>query len=192
MFTRLSNSWELIKASAAVLRADKELLIFPFVSVILSVLVMITFAIPTLLAGVIDETTTRGNFPISGYIIGFLFYLVSILRHLLRNSALMGAALIRLRGGDPTVADGFRIASSKRRHLWLRADLGHGGHGPAGARGAGGGSSGKIIVGARSAWHGTWPPILVMPVMVVGNVGPGGPVQRSMTLSRRRGASRCG
>src|SRR5437867_4090402 len=27
MFTRLSNSWELIKASAAVLRADKELLI---------------------------------------------------------------------------------------------------------------------------------------------------------------------
>ena len=28
------------------------------------------------------------------------------------NSALVGAALIRLRGGDPTVSDGLRIASS--------------------------------------------------------------------------------
>ena len=32
MFRRLSNSWELTKASAQVLSADKELLVFPLIS----------------------------------------------------------------------------------------------------------------------------------------------------------------
>ena len=31
MFARISNSWQLVKASVAVLRADKELVIFPII-----------------------------------------------------------------------------------------------------------------------------------------------------------------
>jgi hypothetical protein len=46
MFQRLSNSWELVKASAAVLRSDKELAIFPIVSAVGSLIVLATFAIP--------------------------------------------------------------------------------------------------------------------------------------------------
>ena len=43
----------------------------------------------------------------------FLFYLVQYFIIFFFNSALVGAAMIRLDGGDPTVRDGLRIASSK-------------------------------------------------------------------------------
>ena len=57
MFTKLSNSWELVKASWQVLLADKELLIFPIVSFVASLVVIATFAVPTIFAGVFDGVT---------------------------------------------------------------------------------------------------------------------------------------
>jgi hypothetical protein len=113
MFQRLSNSWALVKASAAVLSADKELMVFPAISAVLSVAVLITFAVPSVLAGLFDTTTNESGVPLAGYVVGFLFYVVQYFVIFFCNTALVGAALIRLRGGDPTVADGFRIASSR-------------------------------------------------------------------------------
>ena len=68
MFKRLSNSWELVKASAAVLQADKELMVFPIISAALSVLVLITFAVPSVLAGLFDSVADAG-LPLAGYIV---------------------------------------------------------------------------------------------------------------------------
>ena len=51
MFKKISNSWALLKASAAVLRADKELIVFPIVSTIAVLIVTATFALPMLFAG---------------------------------------------------------------------------------------------------------------------------------------------
>jgi hypothetical protein len=48
-----------------------------------------------------------------GYVIGFLFYLCQYFVIFFFNSALVGAAMIRLNGGDPTVADGLRIARER-------------------------------------------------------------------------------
>jgi len=108
---RLATRWELVKASAAVLAADKELLVFPIVSAIGTLLVTLTFAVPTFLAGVFDNALSdRGGTPIVGIVIAFLFYLTQYFVIVFANSALVGAALIRLRGGDPSVSDGFRIA----------------------------------------------------------------------------------
>jgi hypothetical protein len=109
MFTRIQNSWTLIKASAAVLRADKELIVFPIVSSIGVLLVTVSFAFPLFLAGFFDALL-EGRSPVFGYIVGFLFYLAQYFVIIFANSALIGAAMIRLRGGDPTVGDGFRIA----------------------------------------------------------------------------------
>ena len=58
---RLSNSWQLVKASAAVLRADKELLLFPVISAVLSILVVVTFAVPAILAGVFASGVADGG-----------------------------------------------------------------------------------------------------------------------------------
>jgi hypothetical protein len=109
MFDKLRNSWALIKASAAVLRADKELIVFPIVSAIGVFIVTITFAFPMVLAGFFDSLL-EGQSQVFGFIIGFLFYVVQYTVIIFANSALVGAAMIRLRGGDPTVGDGFRIA----------------------------------------------------------------------------------
>ena len=109
MFARIRNSWTLIKASAAVLRADKELVVFPIVSAISVLVVTVSFALPMILAGFLDALL-EGHAQIFGFVMGFLFYIVQYTVIIFANSALVGAAMIRLRGGDPTVGDGFRVA----------------------------------------------------------------------------------
>ena len=44
MIEKFSRSWALVKASAAVLRSDKELLLFPALSALCSLLVLASFA----------------------------------------------------------------------------------------------------------------------------------------------------
>ena len=108
-FTR---SWELVKASWSVLRDDKELMIFPVISSIAVVLVMVSFAVPMFLAGVF-EGGLAGGLPVVGFVLAFLFYVVQYVVIFYCNSALIGAAMIRLDGGQPTLGDGFRIASER-------------------------------------------------------------------------------
>ena len=108
---RLSNSWNLVKASWAVLRTDKELIVFPILAFIGSILVMITFIVPMALARLFDGLSDGGG-QTGLYVFSFLFYLVQYTVVIFANSALVGAATIRLKGGDPTVGDGIRIASS--------------------------------------------------------------------------------
>jgi len=111
MFQKISNSWLLVKASAGVLKADKELVIYPILSATGTLIVTITFFVPTILAGIFDNLITRDS-QILGVVVLFLFYVVQYSVVFFANTALVGTALIRLRGGDPTVRDGFRIAFS--------------------------------------------------------------------------------
>lgn len=110
---RISNSWELLKASLHVLRADKELVIFPILSAVGVLIVTLTFALPLLLSSFVDRLFLGGQIEVLGIIVAFLFYLIQYTVIFFANTALVGAALIRLRGGDPTVGDGFRIATSR-------------------------------------------------------------------------------
>jgi hypothetical protein len=112
MFNKLTNSWQLLKASAKVLQADKELLVFPIVSAVGVLLVSVTFFVPMLLTDFLNSLVAR-DFPIFSYAVVFLFYIAQYTIIFFANTALVGAAMIRLRGGDPTLADGFRIASQR-------------------------------------------------------------------------------
>src|SRR5262245_58891346 len=114
MFERISNSWELVKASWAVLRSDKELVVFPIVSSIGVLIVTATFAIPMFIVGFFDSISkgqTQSSASILGYILTFLFYLVMYSVIIYSNTALVSAAMIRLQGGNPSLGDGFRAAS---------------------------------------------------------------------------------
>ena len=115
MFQRLGRSWELVKASASVLRQDKELLWFPLMSTIALFLVILAFALPVIGLASLDSMSARhdGGTPPIVYAIAFLFYFVNYFVIFFFNTALVGAAMIRLDGGDPTFKDGMRIASSK-------------------------------------------------------------------------------
>jgi hypothetical protein len=181
MFTKLSNSWELVKASWHVLLADKELLVFPIVSFVASLVVIATFAVPTILAGIFDEFT---GVPVVGYVIGFLFYVVMYFVTIFSNSALVGAAMIRLDGGDPTVRDGFRIAIKHLGNILGYAIIS---------------ATVGIILRAISERGGILSQIvsslvgfawgvatfLVVPVLVVEGVGPIDGVKRSANLLKR-------
>jgi hypothetical protein len=112
MFQKLSNSWELVKESLRVLQADKELLIFPVISSIGVLIVTLSFALPMLFAGAFDAIFARGG-ELMGLVVTFAFYLVQYIVIFFANTALVGAAMIRLRGGDPTVRDGLAVASSR-------------------------------------------------------------------------------
>ena len=108
MFEKFSRSWELVKASAAVLRSDKELMLFPVISTIATLVVLATFAIPTFALRLFE-----GGVGVFGVVWVFLFYFCQYSVIIFFNCALVGAAMIRLDGGDPTLKDGFDAARSR-------------------------------------------------------------------------------
>lgn len=108
---RISNSWNMLKASAAVLQADKELLVFPILSSIGVLLVTLTFAFPLIATSLLESIfSNAAGSQIVGFLVLFVFYIFQYSVIIFSNAALISAAMIRLEGGDPTVSDGFRIA----------------------------------------------------------------------------------
>lgn len=114
MFSKFSRSWTLLKASAGVLRSDSELMVFPLMSSVAALLVLISFVGPMLLLEGIDPRAA-GYDDLSwlGLVWLFAFYLVNYFVVFFFNTALVGAAMIRLDGGNPTIGDGLRIAGSR-------------------------------------------------------------------------------
>jgi hypothetical protein len=116
MFDRISNGWSLAKQSWEVLKLDKELLLFPLVSGIACLMVLASFAVPLYGTGyyetVMNEGADGAQNPIA-WVILFAFYFVNYFVIVFFNTALIACAIIRFRGGDPTVADGLRAAGNR-------------------------------------------------------------------------------
>ena len=180
MFDKISRSWTLVKASAAVLRSDKELLLFPVISSIAALLVAATFLVPVVGLRLFEG----GSIGVLGAVVGFAFYLCQYFVIFFFNTALVGAAMIRLEGGDPTVSDGLRIARSKAGVFLGYAAI---------AATVGlllqmvrekSGIIGKIVVGlVGMAW--TLASFLVVPILVSRDVGPIDAIKESIELLRR-------
>ena len=183
MFSSIGRSWELAKGSFRVLRSDKELLIFPFLSFIALVIVTLSFAYPFILVGGISSAE-NGETNIASYVIAFIFYVVSYTVTFFFQTALVGAAMIRLDGGDPTIGDGLRIALSRLPKIIVYAVI---------AATVGmilrwiserAGIVGQILGGVLGfAWSVAT--FLVVPVLVVENVGPFEAIKRSTGYLKR-------
>lgn len=185
MFERLSRSWSLIKVSAGVLAKDKELLVFPAVSAVAGLLVVVSFLGPLLWVAAADpEAFDRGEVSPFWLVSAFAFYLVQYLVIFFFNSALVGAASIRLEGGDPTVADGFRIAWSKIDKILGYALIAA--------------TVGMILraIQERAGWIGKWvagllgaawtvATFLVVPILVHRDIGPIDAVKESAAMLKK-------
>lgn len=180
MFEKFSRSWVLVKASASMLRSDKELMLFPILSSLATLLVLATFALPVFMLKLFDN-----GFNVVGAVVGFAFYFCQYTVILFFNSALVGAATIRLEGGDPTFSDGLRIAKSR-----LPAILGY----AAIAATVGlilqslKNRDNNIIVrligsGLGTAW--TLATFLVVPVLVNREIGPIDALKESVALLKK-------
>lgn len=186
MFTRMANGWELMKESFRVLRMDKELLLFPLISGIACVLVLASFAAPLwnspYLTGIMDDGEIP-NDPVA-YVLIFAFYFVNYFVILFFNSGLVACAIIRLKGGDPTVSDGMRAARSRLPQILAWALVS-----------ATVGMILRIIESysekagqfAAALLGGAWSiaTYFVVPVMVVEQAGPIDAVKRSFAVLRK-------
>lgn len=168
MFERFSRSWALVQASATVLRQDKHLLVFPLISAVAMVVVMLSFALPVFGFELLERGEGRN---VMAYSILFAFYVVQYFVIFFFNAALVGATMMRLDGGAPSVGDGLRIASSRIGTIFGYAVI---------AATVGVilraiqervGFIGRLIVGALGVgW--TVATFLVVPTLVATDVGP--------------------
>lgn len=115
MFGRLSKGWEISKQSFRVLKLDKELLVFPFFSGVACLMVVASFAVPLWGNEEVTVLLNDRQPPESpmAYVLLFAFYFANYFVVVFFNSALVACAIIRFRGGDPTVGDGLRAAMSR-------------------------------------------------------------------------------
>jgi hypothetical protein len=184
---QIKRSWELAKASLEVLKHDKELMIFPIISAVVMIFVSLTFLVPTLVANVLDSILTDGM-SLFGYVVLFLFYLVQYIVVYFNSTALVGAAMIRLRGGDPTVKDGINIALSRLMPIigWslVSATVGlllNMVSNNSKKKGKGIGSFIASLLGA--AWNVIT--FLVVPVIAIEGLGPIKAIERSWNLLKK-------
>ncbi|MDQ2703307.1 MAG: DUF6159 family protein [Pseudomonadota bacterium] len=179
---KFSRSWALAKASMAVLRSDKELLVFPLVSTAVTLIVAATFILPMFGMGMFRHLETEGGgMPAMFYAWLFCFYLVQYFVIFFFNTALVGAAMIRLDGGDPTVADGLRIARGKWKTILGYAAIAATVGMILRALEQRAGFLGRIVIGFIGvAW--TVATYLTVPVLVARDVGPVEAVKESASL----------
>jgi hypothetical protein len=179
---KFARSWALTKASMGVLRSDKELLVFPLVSAVSVILVALSFILPMFGLGLFDQLDRDGRgVPVAFYAWLFAFYLAQYFVMFFFNSALVGAAMMRLDGADPTVADGLRIARGKWRQILGYAAIAATVGMLLRALEQRAGFIGRIVIGLIGvAW--TLATFLTVPVLVARDVGPVEAVKESAAL----------
>lgn len=115
-----SRTWALMGASWRVLMLDKELLLFPLLSLIATALVTLTFVGP--LAQDQSWLRSDGSVPeidqFLAYARLFLFYVCTYFTVVFFNAALIAAVHLRLTGGNPTLMDGIRGAWARKSELF--------------------------------------------------------------------------
>ena len=112
MFQTIGRTWELIKMSWAVLKKDRELVLFPVMSTVaLVILAGLMMGVGSGL-GTMDRLADTGASEVDILLLAVTYFLLAFVV-IYFNSALIGAAMIRLAGGDPTVGDGLRMANKR-------------------------------------------------------------------------------
>ena len=181
---KFARSWALARASMAVLRSDKELLAFPLLSALCAILIAATFLLPLFGFDMLGQLDRSRGVPAGFYILGFAFYLVQYFVAFFFTTALVGAAMVRLDGGDPTIGTGLRIAAGKWTTILgyaaIAATVGMILRGIEQRAGV----VGKLVAGVVGvAW--TLAIFLAVPVLVAQDVGPVEAVKRSASLLKR-------
>jgi hypothetical protein len=187
MFERISNSFALARNSWEVLKQNKRLIVFPVISGLACLVVLVSFAIPLVILhnnGVFVDNNGNARTPIWAYPAAFAFYFCNYFIITFCNAALVSCTLMYFNGEEPTVGDGFRAASARLPQIiaWSLVSA----------------TVGLLLrsiesahekVGAfiRSLLGSAWAIItyFVVPVLVVEKVGPIDAIKRSVSLLKK-------
>ena len=191
MLDRFMRSCQLAKASWDVLRSDRELVLLPILSIFAVVLVVLLWAMPIWGTGIsVPETQGHDLLQLAQadpvlfgwiFVLSFAAYFVAFFF----NTALVGAALERLRGGDPTLKSALALACQRAGPIFGYALI---------SATVGlvmalvvervGGIIGRLLgVGIGFAW--TVVTFLVVPILAAEGVGPITAIGESSALLRK-------
>jgi hypothetical protein len=106
MFESIGRSIELFRTSWGILMEDKKLLVFPLLSGIVSLMVLVTFIIPLVIGQFLGALFFYASL--------FIFYLVSYFVVIFFNTALISCVNARLQGREMSVGEGL---SNALRHF---------------------------------------------------------------------------
>jgi hypothetical protein len=182
---RIQRSWLLTKISWAILMKDKELLWFPVLSGLVMLAIMVVFFIPfSVVIGLASGGRDSDGGQILGVVFLFGYYTIAYTVSMYFNVALIGAAMIRLDGGDPTMGDGLKIANQRIGKIvqfalisatvgtisqYLRER---------------GGIIGSFIASFISmAWN--FATFFVLPILIVKDIGPIDAIKESTSLFKK-------
>lgn len=189
MFATFQRSWEMISQSYAVLKKQKTLVLFPILSGVACLLVVISFVAPILaMPDLMQKLSNKGNDPqqrnIIFGVVGFAFYFINYFIIIFFNAALATCAVMHFKGMEPTLGDGLSAAGRRLPQIlgWALVAA----------------TVGMILraIQERSEWVGrlvvgmlglVWTAVtyLVVPVLAVEGKGPIDSLKRSSELLRR-------
>jgi hypothetical protein len=184
-FTRLSTGFTLFKNSFAVLKENKQLVIFPILSGISLLLVMASFIVSIFAANSwnfeainIDGTTTQ-------YVLIFLFYFVNYFIVVFFNMALIHCTHLYFQGEEVDIKKGIQYSMSRIGTIFSWALFAATVGTILKAIQENAGFIGKIITGIIGV---TWnvATFFVIPVMAYENVNPISAVKRSALLMKNK------
>ena len=112
---KIARTWSLMSECWQVLKQDKSLLVFPLISGICCLLLLASFAVPLYTTGNWqppghDATAQR---QVAYYGTLFAFYVGNYFIVVFFNAAIVACAASRMGGGNPTIGDGLRAATSR-------------------------------------------------------------------------------
>ncbi|MFH1390848.1 MAG: DUF6159 family protein [Candidatus Diapherotrites archaeon] len=114
MFESIKAGWKLTKVSFSMLMEEKKLLIFPFLSAIFSILLLIGFFAPFIITGVLSinpDTEQLGN--ILYLVVLFAFYLGTSFLAIFFNVALVHSVKVRIEGQGESLGASVSFAFSR-------------------------------------------------------------------------------
>ncbi len=186
MFERMATGWDLAKQSFGVVRQDTALLLFPAMSGLACLAVLASFALPLWHTNYFALVMGQRHLPHDpvAYVIVFAFYFLNYFVITFFNSALIACAVIRFKGGEPTLGDGLRAATMRLPQIlgWSAVSATVG-----------------LILQLIESWSDKAGQIVaallgmgwslvsyfVVPVLVIEGVGPMTAIQRSLKVMRK-------
>jgi len=191
MFESVSRSWSLAKVSFAVVKADKELLLFPLLAAIFSVSFALLMIVPMLMPAVLEILGFTGASDVLWYPVMFVVYFGLAFIATFFNVCVVYTTKVRLEGGNATFGDsiGFAFGRLNQILMWSFVSATVGLLLRALDRiGERMGKSGEIIMKiVTSVLGAVWSiaTIFVIPVMVYEGVGPFDAVKSSISTLKK-------
>jgi hypothetical protein len=178
---RFARSWQIFKASWQVLRSRKELAVFPLLSGLASLLVAASFLTPALFT---IRDSANDSPTAASYLLFVGFYLVTAYVTIFFNTALISQANLALSGGEPSVANGLRVAGANWARILPWALLSATVSLVLRAIEERLGFLGRIVIGLIGmAWQLVT--YLVLPILVLEGIGTKDSVKRSVDMFKR-------